>query len=473
MGPKSSAEIDYINLINNVDPIIACATNCISPSGIAVIRLSGHSLRNIILGSVRHLGPIGPLDSPRRAILADLFNPTSTCILDRCLVTFFNSPSSFTGEDVLEISVHGNPLLVSEIINMFKENFNFRDAYAGEFSLRAYKNKKLSLSQIEGLDALLHANTQPLIELSRKVLSGEQNFEFNQLCDFFDLHSASIDILTDFSEDVGLDDGLMNFRETWKNLFSLINSLYERTKIPIDVLLKPSIVLYGPPNAGKSTLFNLMLGYSRSIVSPESGTTRDYIREDFLISNNRFSLVDTAGIRETDSSVESRGIFFTKDQLLRAYAKILVISYIDFSFDELKKFLSLCPPTFIIISHFDVNSEISDFKKMIFSMVDCPVYFTDFISDKGILDKIKGPILTDYLGYFDKKPIIFKRQIDEIGLLYDLSLRYTSIVSNDFNDIGIISSEFNLLRSSANRLIGVIDVDRVLGLVFTNFCIGK
>lgn len=466
MGPLSSA----IDLLNKSDIIIACATPSASAMGISIIRVSGFFDGSFFSKILQKPGPIGPLYlKPRFATLVDIVDPTTSTILDNALALFFPTPNSFTGESVLEISVHGNPILVEKIINLFIAEYSLRHAAPGEFTLRAYRNKKLSLSQIEGLDLLLHATTQPLIQLSQHMLSGGLQQEFIDLKNVFDKHQAAIDILTDFSEDIGESEARKVLYNTWEEVKGLILKFHHRCAIPLSHLLKPSIVLYGPPNAGKSTLFNLFLGYKRSIVSDIAGTTRDYVKESLFIDNNEYFITDTAGIRDSVDSIEGEGIYFTFKNLNDAFAPILVYSVQNFNPDDFYSFYKLSKPKAVVFTHSDKNP---DFVGV--NTLTCPVYLTNLVKNDLNFAMLFKSIEDNLSSFFESKPIIVERQRIEITKIYSKIDGYNNLIMSDYGtDLGVVSSEFNSFRLYADNLIGYVNVDEILNYVFSNFCIGK
>jgi tRNA modification GTPase len=464
MGPLPNA----VELIQLKDTIIACATPSSSAMGLSVIRISG-TFSNNQFNSVIHVGgPIGPL-KPRVATLSKIINPQDGVCLDTGIVTFFPAPNSFTGESVLEISIHGNPRLVDKVISVFMNSFGMRLASPGEFTLRAYKNKKLNLSQVEGLDLLLHATTQPLIKLSQYMLEGNLQREFLELKNSFDKHQAAIDILTDFSEDIGEAEAKDLLHSTWLEIKKLITNFHVRCSLPLSHLLKPSIVLFGPPNAGKSTLFNFLLGYKRSIVSHIAGTTRDYVKESVFINDSEYFLIDTAGIRDSSDSIEEEGMHFTFKNLHDSAATVLVFSVINFNIDEFNYFFNLKRPSVVVFTHADNSCNYSYLPE-----TGIPTFFTDFKSynlNKDDFLTIFDRLLSEF---FHSNPILIERQRIEIIKLFSLINEYEHYIMSDYStDIGVVSTLFNQFRSSANNLIGYVDVDEILNYVFSNFCIGK
>ena len=369
MGPLQFTALDLIKL---EDTIIACATPSSSAMGLSVLRISGFFPNNQFSSVLTPIGPIGPF-SPRVATLTKIYDPKDSSVIDTGIVIFYPAPFSFTGENILEISVHGNPRIVDRLIDVFTSYFSLRVASPGEFTLRAYKNKKLNLSQVEGLDLLLHATTQPLIKVSQHMLEGNLHKEFLDLKNSFDRHQAAIDILTDFSEDIGEKDANKLLISTWYEMKSLIISFYNRCSLPLSHLLKPTIVLFGPPNAGKSTLFNFLLGFKRSIVSDIPGTTRDYVKESIFINASEYFLIDTAGIREAVDDIEDEGIYFTRKNLNDAISSILVFSLENFDPHLFNYFYNLKKPSAIVFTH---TKNDYDFNTL--PNVTCPVFFVNF-----------------------------------------------------------------------------------------------
>lgn len=229
------------------DPIIACSTGSGHNTAIAVIRLSGFNFINDLQATFSvSLKKIRPRYVTRTKILR------GNKVLDDALITYFPAPSSFTGENILELSVHGNQLLVMEILDTFCKYHGFRHAVPGEFSYRAYKNKKLTLNQIEGLDLLLNACSNFSKSQGLKILNGEIHEKFLELRTAYIELKSAVELKIDFSEDVGEEEADRLFFERNKKLKDLIEELYARTQGNNSNLLNPSVILIGKTNAGKA-----------------------------------------------------------------------------------------------------------------------------------------------------------------------------------------------------------------------------
>jgi tRNA modification GTPase len=310
-----------MNFYTDDTPIIACSTGNMSNTAIAVIRLSGFK-------SLLTLQPFFSFSlSKTKARTSHLTNiKFENEIFDNGLMVFFPEGESYTGENVLELSVHGNLLNVQRILALFINRASFRDAHPGEFTYRALKNKKLSLSQVEGLDMLLNANSNLMLSQGLDILQGDLHAQYMHLYDSFLKLKASVELSIDFSEDIGEDESNRLIMDCFKNFHSLILALHGRVQGNISSLLSPEIVLVGQTNAGKSSLFNLLVKHGRSIVSSTAGTTRDYVSELISIEGTNYNLVDTAGIRDSKDEIENIGIERAFEILKRAFFKILIIN---------------------------------------------------------------------------------------------------------------------------------------------------
>jgi tRNA modification GTPase len=485
-------------------PIIACSTGTTSNTALAVIRLSGFT-------SVSDFQPFFSIDlSDIKARYAYLTNLVfDTIVIDNILLTFFPYSASFNGENILEMSVHGNQLNVSRIISMFIANSNVRLAGPGEFSYRALKHGKLSLSQVEGLDMLLNASSSLMLDQGLHIMQGELHQSYLALYDAFLKLKAAVEISIDFSEDVGdfettrlMDDSFSCFRD-------LLFSLYSRTQGSVSSLLSPDIVICGETNAGKSSLFNLLLKHNRSIVSAIPGTTRDYVSELVTVDGINFRLVDTAGVRDSLDVIESEGIDRAFSILASSFYKILVIDPLNFNSNYLLRFKDISFDL-VIFSHSDSPFFIGKIESFDFSFL----ISTHFISASFLtgsigpmVDFINGPIepATDsgpiepdfevgpiepkrYSGpieplvkkfIWDKfnkiaasNPILLDRHRSCIAKTYTKFIELEENIKN-INDIAIISSEVNIISSYLTELVGVMSADDVLNSIFSNFCIGK
>jgi tRNA modification GTPase len=471
-------------------PIIACSTGTSSNAAIAVIRLSGFKL-------LSDLQSFFSLDlSAIRPRYAHLTNLTSKShVLDNILITFFPASSSYNGENIIEMSVHGNQLNISRIIEHFINSDYFRLAGPGEFSFRALKNGKLSLTQIEGLDMLLNANSALMLDQGMQILQGELHQKYLGLYDSFLKLKSSIELSIDFSEDIGdlqskilLQNSLNSFRE-------ILSSLYTRTLSSNSSLMSPDIVICGETNAGKSSLFNLLLKHNRSIVSSAPGTTRDYISEVISIASTNFRLVDTAGIRDSDDFIEKEGIDRALDILQKSFFKILVIDPTNFNQKYLKRFQCI-DFDLVIFSHLDSPNFSSEIAKIDMSFILGQRYFlasflsgsigplfTKFITfstgpiepvvNSGPIEPlIKDIIATRFAKLAATNPILLDRHRICIGKIYKKFAEIDENIAHT-DDVAIISSEINVLAIYLSELVGIVSPDEVLNSIFSNFCIGK
>ena len=338
-----------MDIYNSTDDIIACSTGDIGNTAIAVIRLSGDNF----LDRINDLFDINLLEiKPRYAYFCTMSWRDS--VIDELVLTFYKNPHSYNGEDVLELSVHGNQINIRRIIDIFCDFKKFRRAKPGEFTYRALQNNKLSLSQVEGLDLLLNANSIFSLDQGFSLLSGSLQESFRSLHDSYLKHRSCVEFGFDFLEDIGEKQHEFLFKESLNQLKNDIYKLHNKVSNQKHNLIKPEITLFGPPNSGKSTLFNILLDSNRALVSNTAGTTRDYLSEDIFINGNFFSLVDTAGLRVSDDAIESAGVEVAKKIISTSFYRILVIN--PFEFDS-EYFASFADFTFdlLIFTHMDIT----------------------------------------------------------------------------------------------------------------------
>ena len=500
-----------MKLFTDDRPIVACSTGNLTNTAIAIVRLSGFSdLKSLQIFFDFKLDKI----KPRYCHLTNLLFEDK--ILDNILICFFPENNSFTGENTLELHVHGNKLNVDRILQLFVEKAGFRLAHPGEFSYRAYKNKKLSLSQVEGLDLFLNANSALMLEQGLDVLQGQLHESYLKLYDLFLRLKSSVELLIDFSEDVGEDYAKEMYFKHLADLKKLVGMLHSRTQGQFSSLMNPEIVIVGETNAGKSSFFNKLLNHDRSIVSNIKGTTRDYISEVISHRGNNYILVDTAGIRETFDEIERIGISRSYEKMKHGFYKILIINPYELDVESLKN-LSQVFFDLIVFSHADLDDFPSRIAQFDLSFLHAKnIIFTD-LKTGSIGPKVEsgsigpdaksgsigpeaksgsigpeaksgsigpeaksgsiGPVVLDLIDLkfteiSANKPILLERhryKINELNTFLNESL-------NEFNsldDLAIASSEINRLGSNLSELIGQVSPDDVLNSVFSNFCIGK
>ena len=428
-----------------VDTIYALATP-LGRAGVAVVRVSGpdafmslHSLCNDIK------------IKPRKTILCDLYTQEGLH-LDKALVLPFKGPHSFTGEDVVELHLHGSIAVIQKTLETLSKITNFRQALPGEFTRRAFSNEKLDLAEIEGLADLIEAETEAQRVQALKVLSGKLGERAQEWRSMIIKAMALIEVTIDFAdEDVPTDVS----EDVILILTNIINDLsFESTGINVAERIRVGfeVAIVGKPNVGKSTLLNTLAGREAAITSEQAGTTRDIIEVKMDLDGLPVTMLDTAGLRETNNFIETKGI---RKAIERANSSDLVIVLTDdgkkppeIKNPNILTFISKCDNGDMenglsAVTGFGIDNMIDTVKKELRNNVQNQGVATRFRHKEAIDRSIN-------------KLIKAKKFVTDGPGFYDLA-----------------AEELRQTAYTLDELFGKVDVEKVLDEIFSSFCLGK
>lgn len=444
--------------------IVALATP-LGRSGIGVIRLSGNDSLEIIRKLIREEN-FSP--KPRFASLKKIYDLESKEILDEALITYFKAPNSFTGEDVIEIAGHGSPVILRQVID-FCLKLDARMAEAGEFSLRALSNGRMNLSQAEAIRDLIDAQTVASARQSIRQLRGEFSNQLQPLKD--DLLNVIIvlESALEFVEDDLPDFQTEQIKVKLNEIAATVGKMAKTFQAGRLIREGLKVALVGRPNVGKSSLFNALLGQDRAIVTEIAGTTRDQIHEKFTIKNIPISLIDTAGLRETEDVVESIGVERSRRTMADADLIIVMLDGSQFLTPEDKEIIEQVSE----LNHLVIINK-KDLDQAGLNLNETKIINISAKTGEGLEDL--------------KQSIIEPFQTEEIsssGFLvsdarhFDLLLRTESEIINSINLLNQKMSEEIVLIGLHNalKLLGQITgettTEDMLTRIFSTFCIGK
>ena len=451
-------------MLDDEDTIIALAT----PAGvgaISVIRISGpssiSSVDSIFTGKKKltdassHSIHYGTIDDDEE-------------IVDDVLVSVFRKPNSYTGENSVEISTHGSPLITQKIIELLIKIDGVRIAEPGEFTKRAFLNNRIDLSQAEAVLDIINARTDASLRGSRNQLDGLLSAKVNELRDILVSTSSFVELELDFAEE---DIELIDNSELIKRIDKIVNE--------IDILLSTysfgrvlrdgvNVTIVGQPNVGKSSLLNYILKESRAIVSEIPGTTRDIIREEVTIDGILFRMYDTAGIRTSDDEIEKEGVIRSRNAVKNSDL-ILFMGDVNLLFPEdlFNELLGLNKPEHII----KVLNKI-DLKKDIGTDADVLISAKTGEGINTLFESMKNRVFQNS-DYSEQSAIVSNIRHYNCLKRAKESLMNAEKSAEEKMSGEFISVDLRTAENSLAEIIGVVTTDDILNNIFSKFCIGK
>ena len=452
-----------MNLTNNNDTICALATGG-GMSAIALIRLSG-------LESIKIANKIFSKNLQNKKSHTVHFGTIleDTKIIDEVVLTIFHKDHSFTGEETVEISCHGSTYIQNKILELLIIK-GVRVAIPGEFTMRAFKNGKLDLSQAESVADLIESESAAAHETAIKHLRGGFSKKLKKLRAKLIDFASLIELELDFSEEDVEFANRNQLKDLVSEMHKEVSTLIESFKLGNVIKNGIPVAILGAPNVGKSTLLNSLLNEDKAIVSDIAGTTRDSIEDELIIKGYNFRFIDTAGIRKTEDIIETLGIEKT---LLQANKSTIIIYLIDATLDinqqliDIKKLEKEDQRKVIkVINKIDLNSSIKNQLQDI-------VYIS--AKEKKGLEKLKDEILdfTNLNSLSNNNTIItnqrhfdqLNKTINELNMIID---GLSNGLSSELLSINIKQSLFHL-----GLITGEVSTDDLLANIFGKFCIGK
>jgi len=437
--------------------IFALATP-VAQSAIGVFRISGVGCCEKFNTALNK-----PISEYRRVFLRDVF--WEGVLIDRCSVVFYSSPNSYTGEDSVEVFCHGGLSVIKSLTGVFLA-LGFREAEPGEFSKIAFENGKLSLNEAEAVADLVHSEDVDRGLLSSEAVAGKLSNIISDLGDRVDGLRVYIEGSIDFSDEdynfIAEGDVCNKLVEIKSSLVDLIDSSLVSTK----KLTKNRVLFFGPPNTGKSSLFNRMLGFERALVSNVPGTTRDLIDSEMFYNSVNMELVDSAGIRETNDLIETMGVALSgvgveESDLILVVLDHLTENYIDSFGSTLKE------KSFLLV--FNKSDE-----KEPLNSYDCVVSAKSGSGVQELKELIFKFIKEDKKNKEGSKKtfLIRERHLSLFNTALSALNSCIQKISNE-DTVDIAAEDLRQVRSSFDEFLGVKYPDDLLGDIFKDFCIGK
>lgn len=415
-------------------------------SGVAVIRISGDDLSKLF----KHIINKKKFDS-RHAYFTNLRDDNDD-LIDQCIAIYFNTPNSFTGEDIIEIHSHGAPAVINKIFEFLRKN-GCRIANRGEFSKRAFYNNKMDLTDVDGLIALLNAQTDKQRQNALKSLTGHDSIIYNSWREQMIEISAYGAAILDYADDElpkNIDKKIIT---KTKKLLEEIKTSLSNSRATRAIQNGFNIVLVGKTNVGKSSIFNKLVGSNRAIVSDIAGTTRDVVSAQIDIDGYLVNLADTAGIRKSKNAIEKIGIERTHEETKNA-------DLILYVYNELPKEIKTDGITIINKSDLIKNK---NNRHVIYTSVKTGAGFDKLL--KTIKEKMH-----ELMDGNEAKISVNERTHE---LLTQTIKELEHAINKYDGNYDIFAEHVRRAADSIGKILGIITTNEIADITFSKLCLGK
>lgn len=449
------------------DTIVALST-AQGVSAIAVIRLSGADCMAIVQKCFKGA------DLREKASHTLHFGTfwNNDKLLDEVLVSVFRKPHSFTKEDSIEISCHGSPVIIKEILKALIAR-GARLAEPGEFTKRAFLNGRFDLAQAEAVADLINAETDNARQAAINQMRGGFSKEINHLREEL-IHFAS---LIELELDFGEEDVEFAGREDLRNLILKIQGYLKSLMDSFDQgnVIKNGVptVIAGKPNAGKSTLLNVLLNEERAIVSEIPGTTRDVIEDEIVLGGINFRFIDTAGLRETEDIIEAMGVERTRERMKKASLIIYLFDLTQTTLEEIRKEESHLEE--LGVPHIKVGNKVDRADTALVSQLSGGDFTLISASNRTNIQELKDKILSHFHVNTVKTGDVM---VTNLRHFHSLEQTYDSLqrvlegmaqgITGDF-----LAMDIRQALHYLGEITGTITTEDLLDNIFSRFCIGK
>ena len=430
-------------------------------SALGVIRISGENLNSLL----SHL--FTKKLSDRRAILTDI--KFQNVVLDNCIVILYCAPKSYTGEDVIEIITHGNPVIMNSIIELLCKH-GVSNAAPGEFTERAFLNNKISLEKAEAVADLISASDIQAVRAAQNSLSGKFYDDVNKVLTSVVSLRAELETIINFPEDDDTPDLMIKkISEQVERITLLLDNLLINSKEGRSLNQKRTYAFIGKPNSGKSSIINCLLREDASIVTNIAGTTRDSIEYELSINNKIVTIVDTAGIRATQDKVEIEGIERSIKAVLKA-DKIFYVVDVSIGLDK---------DDHAILKNYNITNYDIVFNKIDLEGLESRVIqkspteiYLSAINNIGI-DLIRDRVDEDFIQVEKVEDLYLarSRHVDHLIDAKECINRCPSHISDCKYDI--LAEDMRNAHIALSSILGQNPTEELLNEIFTSFCIGK
>ncbi len=442
---------------------IAAIATASGVSSISIIRVSGDAALQIAY-KISHLADI----TPRHAHLTSLYNQNNE-LIDHAIMIYFKAPYSFTGEEIVEFQCHGGLIVAQEILDTIT-SYGVKLAQPGEFSKRAFLNGKMDLTEAEAISKLIEAKSVDAAKILAKQMKGELKEFVDKSRDALLKSLAYSEVMIDYAEEDIPDDILNSIVTQLDDLIATIEKIVDASHRRRGLIEGFRVAIIGKPNVGKSSLLNALLSYDRAIVSDIAGTTRDTIEEQVRIGSHIIRLVDTAGIRDSEDTIEKIGI---ERSIASVEDSDIIIALFDASrvYDnEDEKILSIVNE--YKDKHCIVALNKTDLEMHFDNQILKEYYPIEVSAKKGFIhltQKIEE--LLDSIGDGEELMLISARQIEAVSLAKYSILEAKEPLLN--GELEFFSYHLQEAVKAISSISKPYDSEEILDKMFGEFCLGK